>query len=223
MPKILALIKRLPHLDRDAFREHYEGRHVVVAKPLLSHLVAYARHHIEAELVGRAEFDVVTAFAYPDRAAVEAMFAMLAGDAAAPILEDERRFMDKPGNRFFEVSERPWIPQEGRPALPGSEREEERSIFVFVARPKEVSRADFARRLLRDHWPALLGDGAGLRYAIARDAFPMGGNPPPWDGSMQLPVMPELDLSGFAAGLEAEGHRVLAIRTRRFVTPLPPA
>lgn len=223
MPKVLALIKRLPGLGRDAFREHYEERHVVVAKPLLRHLVAYVRHHIEEELVGRAEFDVVTAFAYRDRAAVEGMFSMLASEAAAPILEDERRFMDKPGNRFFEVSERAWIPEEGRPALPGVECEEERSVFVFVARPKDVSRAECARSLLRDHWPALLGEGAGLRYAILRDAFPMGAHPPPWDALMQLPVAPALDLTGFSARLEARGHRVLAIRTRRFVTPLPPA
>lgn len=211
MLKVLALIKRLPHVDRRTFREHYEERHVVVAKPLLPHLVRYARHHIEEELVGPVDFDVVTSFGYRDQRAVDDMFATLAGPAAEAILEDEKRFMDKPSNRFFEVSERPW--REGE--------EEERSIFVFVARPPEMPRAECSRRLLRDHWPALLERVPDLRFAIVRDAFPMGASPPPFDGLMQLSVSPGIDLRGFAAGLGEKGYRVVAVQTRRFVTALP--
>ncbi len=211
MLKVLALIRRLPQLERRAFREHYEERHVVVASPLLPQLVRYARHHIEEELFGEVDFDVVTAFGYRDQRAVEDMFATLAGPAADAILEDEKRFMDKPSNRFFEVSERPW--REGD--------EEERSIFVFVARPPEMPRAECSRRLLRDHWPALFARASDLRFAIVRDAFPMGAAPPPFDGLMQLSLASGADLKGFAAGLTGQGYRVVAVQTRRFVTVLP--
>lgn len=213
MPKVLALIRRLPTIDRKAFRDHYEQCHVVVAKPLLVHLVRYARHHVEEEVVGPVDFDVVTAFQYPDREAIAGMFATLSGPAAEPILADERRFMDKPSNRFFEVSERPWKPGE----------EEERSLFVFVARPPGMTRAEHATRMLRDHWPSLLEQAAGLRFAILRDAFGMQGNPAPFDGLIQLAGEEGIDVRRFAARLGESGHRVVAVRTRRFLTPLEPA
>jgi hypothetical protein len=198
MIKVLALIKRLPTVERKAFRDHYENQHVRVATPLLRHLVRYARHHVEEELFGDVDFDVVTSFGYPDKGALDAMFATLASDAAGPILEDERRFMDKPSNRFFEVSER-----------------------VFVARPPEETRTELSRRLVRDAWPALLERARGLRYAIVRDAFPMAGRPLAFDGAMQISVDSGVDVRGFASALSEQGTRVVAIRTRRFVTPVP--
>jgi hypothetical protein len=211
MIKVLALIKRLPTVERKAFRDHYENQHVRVATPLLRHLVRYARHHVEEELFGDVDFDVVTSFGYPDKGALDAMFATLASDAAGPILEDERRFMDKPSNRFFEVSERVWTPGE----------EEDESIFVFVARPPEETRTELSRRLVRDAWPALLERARGLRYAIVRDAFPMAGRPLAFDGAMQISVDSGVDVRGFASALSEQGTRVVAIRTRRFVTPVP--
>lgn len=215
MLRVLALIKRLPTIDRAAFREHYEERHVVVAKPLLRHLVRYARHHVLEELVGPIDFDVITSFGYADQSAVEGMFATLASDAAGPILEDERRFMDKAGNRFFEVSERPWL-EAGRQG-----EEEDRSTFVLVARPPDMSRTECSARLLRDHWPALLEKASDLRFAVVRDAFPMQGAPLPFDGLMQLAGDAGVDVDGFAKRLAREGFRVAAIRTRRYVTALP--
>jgi hypothetical protein len=211
MLKVLALIRRLPNLDRKAFREHYENRHVEVARPLLRHLVRYARHHIEEDLYGEIDFDVVTSFGYPDKPALDAMFATLASDAAGPILEDERRFMDKPSNRFFEVSERDWKAGD----------EEDRSIFVFVARPLEMTRTECSRSLLRDHWPALLAGASDLRFAIVRDAFPMADRPLAFDGVIQLSVESGADVRGFAAALSEKGFRVVAVQTRWFVTSVP--
>lgn len=211
MITVLALIKRLPALDRSAFRDHYENRHVAVAVPLLRHLVRYARHHVEEDLYGQVDFDVVTSFGYPDEAALDAMFATLASGAALPILEDERRFMDKPANRFFETSERIW--QAGEEA--------DRSIFVFVARPPGMSRTECARSLLRDHWPVLTAGIPDLGQAIVRDAFPMAGRPLAFDGVMQLSCEGGAGVRRFAAGLSEKGFRVAAIRTRRFVTPVP--
>ncbi len=211
MITVLALIKRLPALGRSAFRDHYENRHVAVAAPLLRHLVRYARHHVEEEIHGQVDFDVVTSFGYPDKAALDGMFATLASDAALPILEDERRFMDKPANRFFETSERVW--QAGE--------EGERSIFVFAARPPEMTRTECARTLLREHWPALVTGLPDLRQAIVRDAFPMANRPLAYDGVMQLSSDDGPGVRRFAATLSEKGFRVAAIRTRRFVTSLP--
>ena len=143
------------------------------------------------------------------------MFATLASDAAGPILEDERRFMDKPANRFFEVSKRPW------PLDCDQSDEPERSLFVLVARPAAMSRAECSARLLRDHWPALLEKAPGLRFAVVRDAFPMRGAPLPFDGLMQLDADARVDVHGFAKRLEGEGFRVAAIRTRTHRTALP--
>jgi len=217
MPKVLALIKKLPNLDRDAFRRHYEEVHVGVARPLLRHLVRYARHHVEEDLFGDVGFDVLTAFQYPDLAAVEATFAFLASDAAAPIFEDERNFMEKVANRFCEVSERAWS-GEGDPV-----DAQGRSVFVLVSRPPEVSRAECSRRLLRDHWPALLDPTTGAGPASVRDAFPMRGAPPPFDGALQVSAAVPLDLKRWAEALEREGFGVVAVRTQRCVTQVPVA
>lgn len=226
MVNVLALIRRLPALDRRAFREHYEERHVVVARPLLRHLARYTRHHVEEELVGSVDFDVITAFGYPDESAVEGMFAMLASDAAGPILEDERRFMDKPGNRFFQVSERAWQ-SDGAASGDGAGEfggeEEERSTFVLVARPPAMSRAECAARLLRDHWPALLAGAADARAVRLRDGFAMRGVAPAFDGVLQFAGGARIDFARFAKELEREGYRVVAIRTRRYETTLPVA
>ena len=223
MLNVLALIKKRPDIDRRAFREHYEERHVPVAKPLLAHLVRYARHHIDEDLWGRVDFDVVTAFGYRDQQAVNDMFATLSSEAGQAVHEDERHFMDKGANRFFEVSERPWQASEAgtrsREIRPNVE--EQRSIFVLVARPAAMSRDECARRLLRDHWPALLEGVPDLRFATVRDAFPMNEVPPPCDALMQVPADAKLDLPRFASSLEREGYRVTAIRTQRFVTQVP--
>lgn len=215
MPRVMALIKRLPTLDRDAFRAHYEERHTVVARPLLRHLVEYARHHVEAELVGPIGFDVLTAFRYRSPDSIGEMFATLASEAAAPILEDERRFMDKPANRFFQVSQRTW--SEGASAEPTC------SLFVLVSRPPAMSRSECAGRMLQDHWPALLAGVPDSAFALVRDAFPMRGVPPPCDGLLQLAADAEVDVRGFAKRLGAEGYRVVAVRTRKFETALPTA
>ena len=211
MIKVLALIGRLPKIDRKAFCDHYENTHVKVAKPFLRHLVRYARNHIEEELFGKVDFDVISSFGYPDKAALDAMFAANASDEALPILEDERRFMDKPANRFFEVSERVW--KDGD--------EEDRSIFVLVARPEGMTRTECSRRLLRDDWPALLESLPGLRFAIVRDAFSMAERPVPFDGILQVSVSGEADVRRFASGLSEKDFRVVAVRTRRYVTQVP--
>lgn len=210
MLRILALIKKLPALSRDEFREHYEGNHAPLALPLLDGLERYVRYHVEEDLVGRVGFDVVTAFWYRDEQAADALFARLDGPEGRAIREDELRFMDKPANRFFPVSERSW--QSGD--------EGERSVFVFVRRPPGKTRSDASREIARDHWPRLCAPGGAGGFALLRDGFGMGGAEPAFDSVMQLGTVDTASLRTWAESLGGEGWEVVAVGVRRFETDL---
>jgi uncharacterized protein (TIGR02118 family) len=210
MLRILALLKKLPTISRDDFCRHYEGNHAPLALPLLEGIERYVRYHIEEDLHGEVGFDVITAFWYRDQAAADALFARLDGPEGKPIREDELRFMDKPGNRFFAVSERGW--QAGD--------EGDRSTFVLVRRPGEKSREDASREIVRDHWPRLFEDPSTRGFALLRDGFGMAGGEPPYDSVMQLVGVGAATLEKWAGSLEAEGWKVVAVRTKRYETDL---
>lgn len=102
MIRMLALLVRRPDLSRDAFRSHYEGQHAPLALPLLDGVRHYVRNHVAPGLdAGRCPFDVLSEFGYESQAAVTAVAARLDSERGEAIREDERRFMDKPRNRFF--------------------------------------------------------------------------------------------------------------------------
>ena len=219
MIKTLALIKRRPDLSRSAFRDHYESVHAPLALPLMQGLERYVRHHVEAELYGEIVFDVLTAFWYRDAEAATAMMerfdskrvpAPLRREAGRALREDELRFMDKPANTFFAVSERRL----------GEGSEGETSVFVLVAKPEDMTRFDCSRRLVRDHLPALVEAIEAPAFALLRDAFPVGGGPLAWNAVLQLGTAELPGLESWAKAREAEGYRVAAVRTRRFETAL---
>lgn len=214
MIKTLSLIKRRPDLDRAAFRNHYETRHAPLALPLLDGLERYVRYHIEEALyggvAGEVGFDVISAFWYRDRAATDAIFEKLRTEQGAAVLEDELRFMDKPANRFFPVSERRW--QEGEE---GADH-----VWIFLGRPAEKSRFDASVESVRYHWPALLERLGRVEFALLRDVFAMEGSEREWDAVLQVRTESAQGLEGWAKEREREGHRVLAVRTRRFETDL---
>lgn len=220
MIQTVALIKRLPQLDREAFRAHYERSHVPLALPLLEGLARYVRYHVEADLFGDPSFDVISAFWYRDQEAVDRIFELLEGDHGAAIRADELRFMDKPANRFFPVS--------ARLLRPGDEGME--PVFLLVARPEAMTRFECSKTLVRDHWPRLAEkleksvETAG--FALLRDAFPFAGESAPWDALLQIRGE-ELEAGGGAErlrewgrALTREGFRIAAVRTRRFEQPV---
>ncbi|MFK7895675.1 MAG: EthD domain-containing protein [Myxococcota bacterium] len=211
MIKTLSLIKRLPSLDRAAFREHYETAHAPLALPHLAGLMRYVRYHVEEVLVGDVSFDVISAFWYRDARATEAIFEMLESEAGKAILLDEQKFMDKAANRFFPVSERPWVE--------GDEGEEH--LFVFLARPEGTPRYDYSRMATDEHWPSLVEALGGVSFALLRDTFPMEGAPELWDAVMQVRAEDLGGLQGFVDQRRKEGDTVAAVRTRRFETVLP--
>jgi len=213
MIRTLSLIKRLPSLDRAAFRAHYESTHAPLALPHMPGLLRYVRYHVEEELFGEPRFDVVSAFWYRDKAATDAVFEMLENTPAGEAIRaDELTFMDKPANRMLPVSE--------RRIVDGEEGNE--SVFVFVGRPEAMSRFDCSARLVRDHWPALI-EKRPTSFALLRDGFPMGGEPPVYDSVLQLTAASYEGLEDWTEGLGGQGYRVVAVRTRRHETDLESA
>ncbi|MCB9725920.1 MAG: EthD domain-containing protein [Spirochaetaceae bacterium] len=211
MIRTLGLIKRRADLDRAAFREHYESVHAPLALPHMTGLLRYVRYHVESELFGRPPFDVVSAFWYRDKAAIDAVFATLEGsEAGAAIRADELTFMDKPGNRILPVSE--------RRIVDGEEGDEH--FFLFVRRPTETARFDASARLYRDRWPSLVA-AARADWALLRDGFPMGGGEPVWDSVLQLRTERPEAVRDAAVALDREGYEVVVVATRRCETPIP--
>ena len=235
MIKTLALIKRRPDLDRAEFRNHYETSHAPLALPHMKGLMRYVRYHIEEDLlgdVGEVDFDVLSAFWYRDAESIAAMMEVLAGEAGKPILADELKFMDKPANVFFPVSES-WL-QNGE--------EGESQIFILVAKPETVSRYDCAVRLLRELFPELLEGFESVEFALVRDAFPLDPADPadpsdsgndgnrgenseavrakslPWNAVLQVRAQDYAGLEEWAGRAVEEGYRVVAVRARRFET-----
>lgn len=213
MIKALALIKRLPGTDRDAFREHYETVHVPLALPLLDGLERYVRYHVHSNRYGDFAFDVLSAFWYRDRAATDEVFSRLASAEGEAILADELTFMDKPANRFFAVSERSWLSCEE-----GEEGDEH--LFVLVARPENMSRFDASSHLTNRLWPRLLDRVEPPSFALLRDCFPMQGDEIVFDSIMQIGASGHAGLEEWSKSLENEGYRVCAVETLRFETRL---
>lgn len=218
--KTLALIKRKPTLDRAAFRAHYENRHVPLALPLLEGLVRYVRYHVLESEPADLPFDVLTAFWYRDKAAADAVFAKLSGEAGKAILADELEFMDKDANCFFAVSERLLI--KGREVGLESEDASNTFQFILVARPEGMSRYDSASFLAISHWPRLFEALEEPRFALLRDGFPVGDGDGelPWDCVMQTRAKGYAGLPTWIRSVEAEGFRVLSVRATSHETPL---
>ena len=96
MLKTFALIARRPDLTREAFREHYEEIHSPLALPLFEGLDRYVKYHLERDLVGHADFDVISTFWYESAERAIASQQRFDGPEGEPIKRDEATFMDQP-------------------------------------------------------------------------------------------------------------------------------
>lgn len=101
MFKVLAFLMRKPGMSREAFREHYETRHLPLARTTFPEILGHRRdyataggHHFPPS-VGMPEWDAVSEIWFADRAGFEAMLARIAAGDAAAIGEDEQRFLDR--------------------------------------------------------------------------------------------------------------------------------
>jgi uncharacterized protein (TIGR02118 family) len=233
MIRVLAFIRRLPGVSRDAFRTHYEEIHVPIALPFLTGTSGYVRHHIREELYGKADFDCMTRFEYPDAAVVRAVFERIEGPQAEAIRRDERTFMDKPAIVFFPVEE---ASANGRqPARASEARSEPKASEVHSGRPKasEVHEAGrqpaeglrllvcarrppaedasrFRARFLEDHLPALRAALLLPHATRPQLALPGAAQSRGFDAVVEIAAAGAGEIASWARALEAEGAQVIA-------------
>jgi hypothetical protein len=204
MIRVLAFIRRLPNVSRDAFRTHYEQVHVRVALPFLTGTTGYLRHHVREELFGRPDFDCMTRFEYPDPAAVRAVFERIEGPGADAIRRDERRFMDKPAIVFFPVEEGPgW-------GL-ASAGTKERLLLLCIRRPEAEPSESFRAGFLEESLPALRAAVQAPRWLRPWLALPGPAPSGGFDAVIEIEAEGAGGLAGWARALEAKGAHVIAM------------
>jgi uncharacterized protein (TIGR02118 family) len=111
--KVIALLKGRADLDRAAFVDYYETRHVPLILEVTPGVTGYRRNFADFEgafvYPGAApfDFDVVTELWFADRAAYDrAMVVSTTPEIAARIAADEENFLDRSKTRLFVVEEK---------------------------------------------------------------------------------------------------------------------
>jgi uncharacterized protein (TIGR02118 family) len=214
MIRVLAFMRRLPDVSRDAFRAHYEEVHVPIALPFLTGTTGYVRQHVREELFGRTDFDCMTRFDYPDPATVRAVFERTEGPQADAIRRDERTFMDKPAIVFFPVEEGPVWEQTTTGARTAQ-------LLVCVRRPEAESPASFRARFLDESLPALRTAVVAPRSARTQLALPGAAPGGGFDVVTEIEAEGAGQIARWAQALEAAGASVIAARVSLHETPMP--
>ncbi len=103
MVKALFLLKRIPEITHEQFREHYEQSHVVMAKKYIGHLmVGYERNYVSEVRVPRSqgsgtrgwEFDCITEWLMPNDEAFEEVFRIFKiPEIGKEFYDDEANFL----------------------------------------------------------------------------------------------------------------------------------
>jgi hypothetical protein len=212
--RVLAFIRRLPGVSRDAFRTHYEEIHVPTALPFLTGTSGYVRHHVREEIHGAADFDCMTRFDYPDAAVVRAVFERTEGPQADAVRRDERTFMDKPAIVFFPVEEAPGWGE----AQAGSQGAR---LLVCVRRPETEPLGSFRARFLGDALPALRAAALEPRWYRPQLALPGAVPVRGFDAVTEFEAAGPGELARWARALEADGAAVIAVRVSVHETRMP--
>ena len=96
MRKRISIKTRRPGLSPEAFREHYEGRHVPLGLRYVDRFQwrRYVRNYVVAVAGASVGFDAYTEFWVDDDADDEALARFVASPDFAELDEDDRRFLD---------------------------------------------------------------------------------------------------------------------------------
>ena len=144
MMKLLSVKTRLPGTTREAFRRHYEERHVPLGLGFIDRFRwrKYARNHVVAVHAGRVDFDCLTEFwvAGPEDQESTRVF------AASP----EFRLLDQDDERFLDVTRRLSFPLEERLVAgtrPAHDAAGTRRIAAIFSCPDSARADDFARSI----------------------------------------------------------------------------
>lgn len=110
MPKLIALIKKQPHLSAAAFKAYYEKNHAPLVSLLLPMVQRYTRSYLPASsaLPGRgdADFDVITELWFATTQDVDAFWKRIRSpEVIAQIRADEAHFLITERTLMYEVQE----------------------------------------------------------------------------------------------------------------------
>ena len=106
MIKTVGLLQRREGLDATGFREHYEQNHAPMATKLLE-FSGYQRNYPESDRArDELGLDGFSEFWFQDAAEISRIGELMQGDIGALFVEDELRFMNRPANQSYEVTER---------------------------------------------------------------------------------------------------------------------
>jgi hypothetical protein len=115
--KFMVLLKRKPGMSREAFREHYETRHIPLGAKFIGHLLVEFSRHYPGTMsdfasddwgTGRMSgvdvecgYDAISIYRFRDEAAVAEMVEILKRpDVSHALSEDENRFLDRAACRM---------------------------------------------------------------------------------------------------------------------------
>ncbi len=170
MIKLLSVKTRRPGSTREAFRQHYEGRHIPLGLGFIDRFRwrKYVRNHVVAVHAGQVDFDCLTEFWFASREDQDSTRAFAATPAFGVLDEDDARFLDVTRRLSFELEER--IVAGERPAFDAAGT---RRISAIFSRPESVGVEDFARSISAEvERIASRVDPAGTRVALDLRTLP---------------------------------------------------
>ena len=116
MFKLMLTIKKKKGLSRQEFIDYYENQHTVLCRKILPPLEVYRRNYIMNDdpflaavgdnraVDGENDFDVITEAIYTSRTeALASMAALFNGDTRTQIMNDEAKFCEPGGIKFYVV------------------------------------------------------------------------------------------------------------------------
>ncbi len=144
MIKLLSVKTRRPGSTREAFRQHYEGRHIPLGLGFIDRFrwCKYARNHVVAVHAGRIDFDCLTEFWFASREDQESTSTFAASPAFKVLDEDDARFLDVTRRLSFELDER--LVAGVRPVLDVAGT---RRISTIFSRPESIPADAFAKSI----------------------------------------------------------------------------
>jgi hypothetical protein len=114
MIKFVCLLKRKKGLSFEQFKHYYENNHARLANSYLTKALKYQRRYLQSAMPGYMAsegelpgmYDCFTEVWFENRADMEANLAVLSEkQAAAVVIEDEEKFLDRSQLRFFIVED----------------------------------------------------------------------------------------------------------------------
>ena len=159
--KAVIFFRRRPGMALAAFHEHWRVRHAAIIVRLPG-----IRRYVQNYPLGEAPFDAIAESSFDD---TQAMKTLARTPQYAEVLEDEPRFIDRPGMRSIITEEH--LLKDGASSA--------HKTLLFVRRKPDVGIDDFFRTLLEEGRRAAAAPGV-VRYAqchTRRSAYDSGRSP----------------------------------------------